>query len=86
MSKESERVDYYYGEKIPGMVEKCTSWRGHKFEARFDLGPLSIGSGQSISNASHNMLMVLDKFRDKTYVHDICVRCGKIVKREKNTP
>ena len=59
--------------------KKCTSWLGHKFEARYQK---SAAKTPSIGEARGNIVEILEAFRDVTYVHDICVRCGEIVRRE----
>lgn len=64
--------------RTPPMTPKCTSLRGHKFEARYDrrlgnIPPTFKGYGDAAE--------ILEKFREVIYVHDICVRCGAVVKR-----
>ena len=56
--------------------DKCTSWLGHKFEARYDSEFPDQHS--KMSNVTAGMLHAL---RKQTYVKDICVRCGEVVKR-----
>ncbi len=56
----------------------------HKFEPRYDEKPVSRKEleveGHMTSRALRS-LMYYD-----VYVHDICVRCGKIVERRKSDP
>lgn len=61
-------------------VPKCTSWLGHKFEARFDTGA-RVG-GDAEYEGSAYFILELEKLKHPhTYVHDICIRCGHVVQR-----
>lgn len=60
------------------MIPKCTSWIGHKFEARFSTEPSAVLAGFKAEVRVTDMPMLLTK---KTYECDICVRCGfKVMK------
>lgn len=56
---------------------------GCKFEARYDKSSPSQALRDtvecSISIPAYVMKMLVDK---KTYVHDVCTRCGKVIRRE----
>lgn len=56
---------------------KCSDG-AHKFEARYDEKPgnVEIRSVRGVSAADLRELMLL-----RVYVHDICVKCGKVVTR-----
>lgn len=56
---------------------KCQSMWGHKYEARFDKGEMPPLRIEGMSGHS------IESFCKLTYVHDICVRCGHVVKRER---
>ena len=65
---------------------------GHKFQARMDesmsAAPVTtIDSYTSIVHGASGMAMMLDTLRDakQTYVHDVCVRCGTVIKRGGDT-
>lgn len=60
-------------------LNKKKFFGGCKFEPRYDLGPADISRFESISGTG--AVTMFEKLRAKTYVHDICVRCGKIVRR-----
>jgi len=48
---------------------------GCQFEARYDLSAVELP-------ACHEVKMTLtmaEKFRSKTYVRDVCIRCGKTI-------
>lgn len=51
---------------------------GCKFEPRYDLGPPDLSRFTSMKNAHPEFFEAL---KPKTYVHDVCIRCGTIVKR-----
>ena len=51
----------------------------HKFEARYDVQPLDLRIFASISGLTTARLEALQK---RTYVRDVCVRCGAIIERE----
>lgn len=53
--------------------------KGHKFEARYDEEP----SGTTVKAASCPLEAYRTLLFYNTYVHDICVRCGKVIKRGK---
>lgn len=42
----------------------------HKFEARYDLGPAALES------------LITHDMRIRTYVRDVCVKCGMTIERE----
>lgn len=51
---------------------------GCAFEARFDLGPSTM-TGEGYMGMRLGELV--EKYRQKTYVRDVCVRCGKSIER-----
>jgi hypothetical protein len=58
---------------------KCTSWLGHKFEARFDIKPYP---GANFLRASADATVkVINAQATRTYVRDVCVRCGATIER-----
>ena len=58
---------------------RASSWlRSSKFEERFDLGPSEYPGG---TYEGGGLAYVLEKFRKKTYVRDVCVNCGKTIER-----
>jgi hypothetical protein len=66
------------------IVPKCTSWRGHKFEARYSYGaPRKMTEVELFWLPYTTRKDVLTNARSQTYIHDVCIRCGTIV--EKNT-
>lgn len=61
---------------------------GHKFEERVDesmsAAPVhTIDSYTSIAHGASGMAMILNTMRsvEQKYVHDVCVRCGTVIKR-----
>jgi len=54
---------------------------GCRFEARYDLGPADRSGLSGLEGSAVSVLKALEKMRAKTYVHDICTTCGKIVRR-----
>lgn len=62
-------------------MEKCISWLGHKFVARYDLGARDLS--RFIKFNTYDMNGFIEAMKPKTYVHDVCVRCGQIVERKK---
>lgn len=62
-------------------VPKCTSWLGHKFEARYSYSPVA-GKYNVEGGSSAHIQAMADKMRQQTYQHDICVRCGHVVPRQ----
>lgn len=66
------------------MIDRCPNgWFGsHKFEPRYDLGaadlsPFFTGRVDTFKADA----VSIEKMRTKTYVHDICIRCGKTIER-----
>ncbi len=53
------------------------SWFGaHKFEPRYNLGPSTFTPDRYVG---FKLLELLDRYRLKTYVCDVCIRCGKTI-------
>jgi hypothetical protein len=63
------------------MSERCpNSWFGsHRFEPRYDKEPSNAMGVGSIKARDMEMLDAM--VTKKTYVRDICVRCGKTIER-----
>lgn len=59
--------------------ERFGKWIGGcRFEPRYDLG----ASGLKVNGArGYDLEKIAEAYRDKTYVADVCIRCGKQVKR-----
>lgn len=51
---------------------------GCHFEGRYDLGPAQLNFE---SLRGEGVGAFLEKFRAKTYVRDVCTRCGRTVER-----
>jgi len=49
----------------------------HKFEPRYDETP----TGMEMHDASGNIALLRDLLFYKVYVKDICVKCGKEIKK-----
>ena len=60
-------------------MEKCTSWRGHKYEGRYDKSQAQNTPEMEVRSGS--LPEILEKYRRVTYVRDICVRCGHVIER-----
>lgn len=59
---------------------KCTSWLGHWFSARYSYGPAVIPEGGiPYSPAVDELGDILERIKSRSYVHDICIRCGHVV-------
>ena len=60
--------------------ERVGKWIGGcRFEARYDEGAPDLSGGLEMK--SGNPAPFLLALRPKTYIHDICTRCGKVVTR-----
>ncbi len=57
---------------------KICEKKGHKFEPRYD----ETESKEPITIDKMTAREARTLFYYNTYVHDICVRCGKIIKKE----
>jgi hypothetical protein len=68
--------------ELPERGDACpNSWFGrHKFEARYDIGPPDLSRFVKIDRASEGFFEAL---KPKTYVRDVCVKCGKTIERAK---
>ncbi|WP_157129877.1 hypothetical protein [Burkholderia pseudomallei] len=71
------------------MINECPRagrWIGGcKFEARYDERPVQRVSEvvQQISRASNEAVhSIMQGNMQSAYVHDVCTRCGKVIKRE----
>jgi hypothetical protein len=56
-------------------LPKCTSWLGHKFRPRYSTAVIINPDGYP------SVLALIEKRENRTYVHDICVRCGHVVQK-----
>ena len=69
------------------MSECIKSWTGKplcKFEARYDETSEVAKDTSQFSDVSANAIFwgrEVPTNRTKTYVHDVCVRCGKVINR-----
>jgi hypothetical protein len=64
------------------MSPKCTSWLGHRFEARYDSGAAETVSLSDIGVVKMTETAYLELMRlrrGETYIHDICVHCGHVI-------
>lgn len=63
--------------KLPDM--RCVGMLGrlfgHRFEARYSLGAPT----GDIQGGLYGAVEIINATKPKTYIHDVCVRCGKIV-------
>lgn len=62
-------------------MKECTNWKGHNFEARYDVGEPNFSSFKSLRVDDYPTL--IEAMKPKTYVHDVCTRCGATVERKK---
>lgn len=60
-------------------MEKCQSVFGHKFKPRYDIEPPA--DTLSISTSAGAALRTLELLSRRTYVADVCERCGAVVLR-----
>lgn len=64
-------------------VSQCSSFFGHRFQPRYDQSAAQMPAGREfqLKNSTETLSEILECFRSKTYVYDICVKCGCTVKR-----
>lgn len=60
------------------MEKKCISPFGHKFEARYDEEPPKMDFSGGRSADWERLIRAMTK---RTYVRDVCVRCGMTIER-----
>ncbi len=60
------------------MIQKCTSWRGHRFEARYSVSPVKVDEKTLFWLSIYERGLVVRNSVVKTYHGDVCVRCGAI--------
>ena len=53
--------------------------KGHEFEARYDENPNTHLGGMEVTRTNPKEIRKYIYY--KTYIHDICVRCGKVIKK-----
>lgn len=65
------------------MTQKCTSWLGHKFEARYSDVPRKEELSETVAALNgltgYQAGLVLRELKAARYEHDICVRCGLVI-------
>lgn len=61
--------------------DRCpNSWFGaHKFKPRYDLSAPDLSMFTGSFKADNE---TIEKLRTKTYVRDVCTKCGKTIERE----
>ena len=59
---------------------RAGEWHGCKFEPRYDIGP---PAGHFKTESADNLPAVIAACKPKTYVRDVCVRCGRTIERVK---
>lgn len=59
-----------------GEVAKCTSWLGHKFEARF-----SRELPTTMTRLKMDYSSDIELLKNVIYERDICIRCGATVEK-----
>jgi hypothetical protein len=59
---------------------------GCKFEPRYDKGPVQMPDGFSLNYVGVSLAERLEQHRKKTYVHDVCIRCGKTITVNRPAP
>jgi hypothetical protein len=55
----------------------------HSFEARYDLLAPQ-GGFQALSGNAQALIIALEAQKQKVYVRDVCVYCGKAIERQAN--
>jgi Na+-translocating ferredoxin:NAD+ oxidoreductase RNF subunit RnfB len=61
---------------------KCTSWRGHRFEARYDdFGGLDHVFKLESFNATEVVAIINSRQKRRVYIRDVCTRCGYTIER-----
>lgn len=59
-------------------------WIGRcRFEPRYDLSPADLTQFTSVRSMNGSFA---EMFRRKTYVRDVCIRCGKTIERAMTAP
>jgi hypothetical protein len=64
------------------MSQKCTSWLGHKYEARYEIIPPSHDAMNGMDTTIYGMEQYLKALTKRVYLRDICVRCGHVVEKK----
>jgi len=65
------------------MCKRFGRWRGCHFEARYDLGAAQIADAvPDYKGPSGGDGAIMETFRAKTYVRDVCTRCGHAIERQ----
>lgn len=70
------------------MADECRrtvfGFKKCRFEPRYDVGParaLNAATLDALFPVGEDIVAALKASRQKTYVQDVCIACGKIVKR-----
>lgn len=62
------------------MTPKCTSWLGHKFQARYSTTNPALLKLIERSSEVELHPYAMTKMREERYECDVCVRCGTVVR------
>ena len=79
-SAEVDPVNNY--EDSDDLRTRCSNsyFGSHKFEPRYDLSPADMSAFKSFKAADPSYM---EPLRAKTYVRDVCTKCGKTIERVK---
>ena len=58
-------------------------WRGCRFEARYDAPAAEFPAAFEFQGTAASMRAIVEAKRPKTYIRDVCIRCGKTIERQK---
>jgi len=65
------------------MEQECNSFIGrlfgHDYQPRYSTGP---GDFTGMKGSLHACRTMMEEAKSKTYVCDVCTRCGKVIKHD----
>lgn len=66
-----------------GFMDTCIGGMQHRYEPRYDIVFPARLSGSDIADIhEEGTIASIEACKQKVYVHDVCVNCGKIINRE----
>ena len=68
------------------MNARCNGLSGvHRFQARYDLSPATTYPKEvsTFAGVDPSIIALCEQSRQRTYVRDICVKCGAVIERAK---
>lgn len=82
-----EEIEEMYNARIPLIFnveqpEPCIDRKPHQFEPRYSFGSPALSIPGPLTITADDFAKMVNSSKPQTYIHDLCIKCGKIIKPE----